>query len=72
MSEKKFVKGLNIKKQEFSNGGSIIKLGIKMADFMGDLYDNNPDGNEWLNVDICESKEGGKMYACYNTYKKSE
>lgn len=71
MSEKKFVKGLNIKKQEFQNGGYIIKLGVKMSDFMGDLYDNNPEGHEFVNIDICESKNG-KMYACYNTYKKAE
>lgn len=70
MSEKNFVKGLNLKKFTFDNGGFVINAGIKIDDFIEWLYENNPDSKEWINIDIKESKDGTKMYAELNTYKK--
>lgn len=63
MSEKQFVKGLNIKTKT-TQYGDIIKVGINVNDFC----DQNPMNERgYVNFDIKKGKSG-KWYAELNTY----
>lgn len=63
MSEKQFVKGLNIKTKT-TQYGDIIKVGINVSDFC----DKNPMNERgYINFDIKKGKTG-KWYTELNTY----
>lgn len=64
-----FADGIIVKTHTFANGGEIIKLSFKLPEFLKFVEEHK--NGDWLNVDICTSKKGGK-YACLNEYKKGE
>ena len=72
MADKKeveFVDGLVVNAVS-AKGPSWIKqkLGIKIEPLIAQLEAAKAEGEEWLNVDICVSKQG-KLYAKRNTWK---
>ena len=68
MADKIFVNGLTAKRHYFENGGEIIKVGVKVDEFI-EWLKANKDG-DWLNYDLCDKKDGSGMYGQLNTYKK--
>ncbi len=65
MSEKQFVKGLNIKTKT-TQYGDIIKIGINVSDFC----EQNPMNERgYVNFDIKKGKSE-KWYAELNTYRQ--
>lgn len=69
MAEKNFVQGITFKKFKFDNGGEVIKVGVKVEDFIKYVMENQQ--GEWLNYDIKTSKnDPDKVYAELNTYTK--
>ena len=67
MSEKNFVDGLIVKRNEKAPSFIIAQLSFKVGDFTH--YCGNNSKNGWLNVDVKLSK-GGKYYAELNTWTK--
>jgi len=67
--EKQFIGGL-IAKKPHDKAPDFVKcnLSIKVEDLGKYLREAYTNGEEWLNVDIKESK-GGKWYAEKNTWK---
>lgn len=68
--DKIFANGASIKKHEFSNGGHILKVGIKVDDFMAFISEYKKDSG-WINMNICES-QGGKMYMELDTWEAQQ
>lgn len=68
MSENKFVPGLMVKPPR-DGAPSFIKssVSIKLGEFISFL-EGLPNDQEWLNIDIKESR-GGKLYAAINEWK---
>ncbi len=68
MSENKFVPGLLVKAPR-DGSPSFIKssVSIKLGEFISFL-EGLPNDQEWLNIDIKESR-GGKLYAAINDWK---
>lgn len=64
-----FVDGL-IVKAPHENAPGFVKasISIKVEDLGKYLRAKFKEGNEWLNIDVKESK-GGKWYAALSTYK---
>ena len=67
-----FVDGL-IVKPPHANAPSFVKasISIKVADLGMWLREKHKAGEEWVNVDVKESK-GGKWYAAVSTFKPKE
>lgn len=70
--EKIFVDGLRFERPregapEFVKG----RIGIKVADLMAWLQKHGA-GQEWLNADLLQSKDGQKLYFQLNTWKPAE
>jgi|SRR6185369_8163956 len=67
--EIEFVDGL-IVKPPHPNAPSFVKasISIKVVDLLGWLDKKQVAGNEWVNVDVKESK-GGKWYASLSNFK---
>lgn len=73
MSEEiEFVNGL-IVKAPHEKAPSFVKasISIKVADLGMWLREKHKAGDEWVNIDVKESK-GGKWYAAVNTFKPEE
>ena len=70
MADKIFCNGLTAKRHYFENGGEIIKVGVKVDEFIEWLKANKELNQEWLNLDLCDKKDGSGMYGQLNTYKK--
>lgn len=70
--EIEFVNGL-IVKAPHEKAPDFVKasISIKVADLGMWLREKHKSGEEWVNVDVKESK-GGKWYAAVSTYKKPE
>ena len=70
MSEPTFIDGLIVKKPH-EKAPEFVKchLSIKVAELKKFLEDHSKE--EWLNVDVKESK-GGKLYAQLNDWKKEK
>jgi hypothetical protein len=67
-----FVNGL-IVKPPHEKAPSFVKaaISIKVADLGVWLREKHKAGEEWVNIDVKESK-GGKWYAAVSTYKPKE
>jgi hypothetical protein len=55
MEEKKYVNGIIIKEQSFNNGGSLLKMSIKVEDFISEL--KGIENNGWANIVVSKRKE---------------
>jgi len=69
MSEKNFVNGLVVKRNEKAPAFVICSLSFKVGDFIKYMNDNAKNG--WLNADV-KLSQGGKYYAELNTWTKEE
>ena len=67
MADKIFISGFYIK--ESDKDWILCKLGINIEQF-SKFVKEHKDG-EFMNIDICESKNG-KIYASLNTFKPKE
>ena len=70
--DKNFAKGLAIKSREFADGGTILKVGIKVDEFVQWLM-TLPATNGWANIQICKNRQptakGLTHYASEDTWK---
>ena len=64
MSDKIFVEGLFIKKGKYGK-----RIGVKVDEFSRWLLEHQEDGNDFVNIEIKESRDGEKMYAQLDTWK---
>ena len=55
MEEKKYVNGIVIKERVFDNGGSQLKMSVKVEDFISQLKEISDKG--WANLIISKRKE---------------
>ncbi len=71
MEEKKYVNGIVIKEKAFDNGGSQLKMSIKVEDFISQLKELSDNG--WANLIISKRKEasdtGVTHYVKVDTWK---
>lgn len=71
MEEKKYVNGVLIKEKVFDNGGSQLKMSIKVSDFMSEIKDIEDNG--WANLIISKrqspSDKGVTHYVKVDTWK---
>ncbi len=71
MEEKKYVNGIVIKERVFDNGGSQLKMSIKVEDFISQLKEVSDNG--WANLIISKRKEasdtGVTHYVKVDTWK---
>ena len=65
-----FASGIIFKRNEKAPDFVIGGLSIKAAEFVQWMRDNITKGEEWLNLDIKQSKNG-KYYIALNTWKPS-
>jgi hypothetical protein len=72
MADIEFVNGL-IVKAPHENAPEFVKaqISIKIADLGVWLREKHKAGEEWVNVDVKESK-GGKWYAAVSTFKPKD
>mgnify|MGYP003151619522 FL=1 len=71
MEEKKYVNGVLIKEKTFDNGGSQLKMSIKVEDFMAEI--KSIEDNGWANLIVSKRKEpsdkGVTHYVKVDTWK---
>jgi hypothetical protein len=71
MEENKYVNGIIIKEKTFDNGGSQLKMSIKVEDFTSQLKELSENG--WANLIISKRKEpsdtGVTHYVKVDTWK---
>ena len=71
MEEKKYVNGIVIKERVFDNGGSQLKMSVKVEDFISQLKEISDKG--WANLIISKRKEpsdtGVTHYVKVDTWK---
>lgn len=71
MTEKNYVNGLIIKEKTFDNGGTQLKLNIKLDDLMNSLKSMEDKG--WVNLIVSRRKEASETgithYAYQDTWK---
>tara|TARA_B100001094_G_scaffold184017_2_gene178310 strand:+ start:5950 stop:6252 length:303 start_codon:yes stop_codon:yes gene_type:complete len=71
MEEKKYVNGIVIKEKVFDNGGSQLKMSVKVEDFVNQLKEISDKG--WANLIISKRKEpsdtGVTHYVKVDTWK---
>jgi hypothetical protein len=71
MEEKKYVNGIVIKERVFDNGGSQLKMSVKVEDFISQLKEISDNG--WANLIISKRKEasdtGVTHYVKVDTWK---
>lgn len=71
MEENKYVNGIIIKEKTFDNGGSQLKMSIKVEDFISQLKEVSDNG--WANLIISKRKEasdtGVTHYVKVDTWK---
>ena len=58
MADKHYINGIIINEHEFDNGGKIMKVAIKVDEFINHLKscDNDQDFPEWVNTIIARRK----------------
>lgn len=66
MEDKKFLKGLFVKKREGSPDFVLGQISIKREELITELQSMS---EEWLNLDILKEKEGNGIYSKLNTWK---
>ena len=66
MEDKKFLKGLFVKKREGSPDFVLGQISIKREDLITELQGLT---DEWINLDILKEKEGTGIYSKINTWK---
>ena len=67
MSEQRFVDGLIIKDKHQNQPDFVkCKMTIKREELIAWL-ENEP--GDWVNLDVCRSKDGQKLYATVNDWK---
>ena len=71
MTDKQYVNGIIIKEKTFDNGGSQLKVSIKVDDLMEQLNKLKDDG--WVNLIVARRKEpsdgGITHYSYVDTWK---
>ncbi len=71
MEEKKYVNGIVIKEKTFDNGGSQLKMSVKVEDFINELKAVEDKG--WANLIVSRRKEpsdtGVTHYVKVDTWK---
>ena len=71
MEEKKYVNGIVIKEKTFENGGTQLKMSVKVSDFINEL--KAVENNGWANLIINRRKEmsdkGITHYVYVDTWK---
>ena len=71
MAEKQYVNGMIIKEKTFDNGGTQLKLSIKVEDFLTQIKELVDDG--WVNLIVTRRKEpsdtGITHYSYVDTWK---
>lgn len=71
MEEKKYVNGVVIKEKTFDNGGTQLKMSVKVDDFINELKSISDNG--WANLIINKRKEisdkGITHYVQVDTWK---
>ena len=71
MEEKKYVNGIVIKEKTFENGGTQLKMSVKVSDFINEL--KAVEDNGWANLIINRRKEmsdkGITHYVQVDTWK---
>jgi hypothetical protein len=74
MSEKQYVNGIIIKEKTFDNGGTQLKLSIKVDDLINQLKEL--DDNGWVNLIVVRRKEpsdtGITHYSYVDTWKPNK
>ena len=53
--EKKYVNGMLFKEKTFDNGGTLLRLSVKVSDFIEELRKMQDNG--WVNIIIARRKE---------------
>lgn len=70
--DKNFARGLAIKAREFADGGTILKVGVKVDEFCQWLM-TLPAVNGWVNIQIAKNRQptakGLTHYASEDTWK---
>lgn len=67
MSDKIYVDGLFIKKGKFGT-----RIGVRVDEFSRWLLEHQEEGNDFVNIEIKESRDGEKMYAQLDTWKPNQ
>lgn len=71
MEEKKYVNGIVIKEKTFDNGGTQLKMSVKVEDFIAEL--KAVENNGWANLIVSRRKEasdtGVTHYVKVDTWK---
>ena len=67
MSDKIYVDGLFIKKGKFGT-----RIGVRVDEFSRWLLEHQEEGNDFVNIEIKESRDGEKMYAQLDTWKPNK
>ncbi len=71
MEEKKYVNGIVIKEKTFDNGGSQLKMSVKVEEFVSQL--KSIEDNGWANLIVSKRKEpsdtGVTHYVKVDTWK---
>tara|TARA_R100000152_G_C6741385_1_gene165158 strand:+ start:639 stop:926 length:288 start_codon:yes stop_codon:yes gene_type:complete len=74
MTEKKYVNGMIIKEKTFDNGGTQLKLSLKVEELINQIKELNDNG--WVNLIITRRKEpsdaGVTHYAYVDTWKPTK
>ena len=66
MSEKQYVNGMIIKEKSFDNGGTQLKLSIKVDDLVEQLKNLSSDG--WVNLIVAKRKEASETGVTHYSY----
>ena len=74
MTEKKYVNGMIIKEKTFDNGGTQLKVSLKVEELTNQIKELNDNG--WVNLIITRRKEpsdaGATHYAYVDTWKPTK
>ena len=74
MTEKKYVNGMIIKEKTFDNGGTQLKVSLKVEELTNQIKELNDNG--WVNLIITRRKEpsdaGVTHYAYVDTWKPTK
>ena len=67
--EKKYINGMIIKEKNFDNGGSQLKISVKIEDLINDL--ESIEENGWANLIITRRKEPSDKGVTHYAYEDS-
>ena len=65
--EKKYINGFVIKEKSFDNGGKILKVSVKVDDFVEQLREIESKG--WANLNIAKRKEPSDKGVTHYVYE---